>query len=44
MWDVSSSVRAITASVWDVAASVHDVQALCGIVHPLTLTLTIKRY
>ena len=36
MWDV-------TYSMWVVTDSMYDVQALCVLLHPLTLTLTIKK-
>ena len=34
---------AVTSSLWDVTSSMYDVQALCGLLHVLTLTLTIIR-
>ena len=43
MWDVASSMWAITSSMWAVTSSMHDALALCGLLHPLTLTITIKR-
>ena len=32
---------AVTSSMWVVTSYVYDVQALCGLLHPLTLTLII---
>ena len=32
---------AVKSSMWDVASYVHDAHALCGLLHPLILTLTI---
>ena len=34
---------AFASSMWAVTASIHDAQVLCGLLHPLTLTLTIKK-
>ena len=34
---------AVASSMWAVVACVHDVQALYGMLHPLTLTLTITK-
>ena len=42
-WAVIGAVWAVTSSMWAVTASMCDVQALCGLLHPLTLTLTIIR-
>ena len=36
VWDVASSMWALTSYT-------HDVQVLCGLSHPLTLTLTITK-
>ena len=33
----------ITSSMWAVTVAMYDVQALCGLLNPLTLTLTITR-
>ena len=41
MWVVTSSMWDIASSLWAVTASMHDLQALCWLLHPLTLTLTI---
>ena len=34
---------AVTSYTWAVTSYVYDVQALCGLLHALTLTITIIR-
>ena len=34
---------AVVSSMWAVTASTDDVQALCGMLHPLTLILTTMK-
>ena len=40
-WAVASSLWAVASSIWAIEASMHDAQTLCGMLYPLTLTLTI---
>ena len=32
---------AVASSMWAVTSYVHDAHALCGLLHPLTLTITV---
>ena len=41
VWDVTASMWAVTSSTWAVTSYMYDVNALCGLSHPLTLTLTL---
>ena len=37
MLTVTSSIWAVTDAVWAIIASMHDAQALCGLLHPLCM-------
>ena len=43
MWAVKGAMWAVTSSMWAITASILDAQTLFGLLHPLTLTLTIKK-
>ena len=43
MWAVISSMWAVASSMWADTAFIYDGEALCGMLHPLTLTITIKK-